>query len=236
MTGAERSGEDRALHETRGEISTRGVREHYRRLAGSYDRGANAACQRTYLELLQRTLGGSRRVLEVGAGTAHLVSALPAPVKLACDLSIAMLRAGERGDVACQVADAQRLPYADGSFDGAFAINLLEHLPDPARMLKELARVLSPAGCFVAVTPNGDRERLLDLAERLHLKLPEGPHRFLTMRALSELAGEHFRVLEHRAFLAFPAGPGWWVRMLDRLLRAETGRGLFQYLIAVRPD
>jgi ubiquinone/menaquinone biosynthesis C-methylase UbiE len=40
-------------------------------------------------------------------------------------------------------ADAHRLPFADRRFDVVVAAEVLEHLPDPARGLAELARVTS---------------------------------------------------------------------------------------------
>jgi len=43
-------------------------------------------------------------------------------------------------------ADLARLPYADASFDAAVCGWVLEHLPDPRPGLRELARVLKPAG------------------------------------------------------------------------------------------
>jgi SAM-dependent methyltransferase len=52
------------------------------------------------------------------------------------------------------VADITDLPFADNSFDLAFSIFVLEHLPDPAKMVRELRRVLRPGGLFLAITPN----------------------------------------------------------------------------------
>ncbi len=43
-------------------------------------------------------------------------------------------------------ADAQKLPYKDASFDGAWLFESLIHMPDKARALRETARVLRPGG------------------------------------------------------------------------------------------
>jgi SAM-dependent methyltransferase len=47
-----------------------------------------------------------------------------------------------------------RIPYEDGSFDFVFCTETLEHLLDPLVSLREIARVLSPRGCFLMTTPN----------------------------------------------------------------------------------
>jgi SAM-dependent methyltransferase len=44
------------------------------------------------------------------------------------------------------VGDAMDLPLADGSVDGVFASNMLEHTPDSRRVIGEMARVLRPGG------------------------------------------------------------------------------------------
>jgi ubiquinone/menaquinone biosynthesis C-methylase UbiE len=46
-------------------------------------------------------------------------------------------------------ADATRLPYAPESFDAAFLCWVLEHVGDPARVLGEVRRVLSPGSPVV---------------------------------------------------------------------------------------
>lgn len=45
-----------------------------------------------------------------------------------------------------QVADARRLPWPDASFDHVYMMWFIEHLSDPAPVLKEALRVLRPGG------------------------------------------------------------------------------------------
>ena len=46
-------------------------------------------------------------------------------------------------------ADAANLPFKDMMFDRAFAVNTFQFWPDPARALREIARVLAPRGRLV---------------------------------------------------------------------------------------
>jgi hypothetical protein len=71
------------------------------------------------------------------------------------------------------------------------------------------------------------------LAERWSLKLPEGPHQFLTSGRLRREAKRWFRILEHRTFLSLPVGPLPLVSLIDTFSLCHLyGAGFFQYLVA----
>ena len=94
------------------------------------------------------------RVLDVGCGSGEFLRALaqhgavatgvdPAPGMVALARTLAPL-----ADV--RIAEAEDLPYADGSFDVVTAVNALQFADDTVDALAEFARVLAPGG-FVAV-------------------------------------------------------------------------------------
>jgi ubiquinone/menaquinone biosynthesis C-methylase UbiE len=48
--------------------------------------------------------------------------------------------------VDARVADAEHLPFADGSFDAVYSFGVLHHTPDTQRAIDEIYRVLAPGG------------------------------------------------------------------------------------------
>jgi SAM-dependent methyltransferase len=50
---------------------------------------------------------------------------------------------------------AESLPFGDDEFDGAVARLLLQHVPDPEAVVRELARVVRPGGLVVAIDVDG---------------------------------------------------------------------------------
>ena len=56
----------------------------------------------------------------------------------------------------CQ-ADARNLPFPDGSFDVVYSYHALEHIPEPVRAIREIARVLRERGSYFIGTPNRSR-------------------------------------------------------------------------------
>jgi SAM-dependent methyltransferase len=54
----------------------------------------------------------------------------------------------------CQIYDGRRLPFADGYFGSAGALNVLEHVDEPEEFIREIARVVEPGGKIVISSPN----------------------------------------------------------------------------------
>jgi SAM-dependent methyltransferase len=49
---------------------------------------------------------------------------------------------------------AEKIPLEDASCDIVVCDNVLEHLPQPIKVFREVSRVLKPGGLFIAKTPN----------------------------------------------------------------------------------
>ena len=107
---------------------------------------------------VERSEAQGADVLDLGAGTGDLSEAFRrggARSVVSLDLSPPMLlRAREKfGEdrISWLVGDAQRLPFADESFDVAASAFVLRNLPDLQVALNEMARVLRPGGRLVAL-------------------------------------------------------------------------------------
>ena len=66
-----------------------------------------------------------------------------------------------RGRVHSEVQDARALTYADDSFDAAYSVSVLEHIPDDgdSAAMRELMRVVRPGGVVVVTVPYDRRYR-----------------------------------------------------------------------------
>ncbi|MFL5627922.1 MAG: class I SAM-dependent methyltransferase [Ktedonobacteraceae bacterium] len=64
-------------------------------------------------------------------------------------------------DFSFQQIDAQSIPFEDAHFDAVIANHMLYHVPDRAKALAEIRRVLKPGGHFYAATNGLDHLREL---------------------------------------------------------------------------
>lgn len=137
------------------------------------------------LSLLDLT--GVERVLEIGYGSGadiERVSERAAQV-VGIDHSEAMLRMAtarnrrriESGQVELCVGEAAELPYAEGSFDRVFAINVAHFWSDVTGTLQGIRRVLREGGrAVIAVQPRhkgATRESSHETAKKLEMAMRE---------------------------------------------------------------
>jgi ubiquinone/menaquinone biosynthesis C-methylase UbiE len=99
------------------------------------------------------------RVLDVGCGGGSVAKAVkrerPDLEVFGCDLSESALKiaGASPNGVDFRLATAERLPFDDGTFDLVWIFDVLEHVEDPERVLREVTRVLKPGGTFHIVLP-----------------------------------------------------------------------------------
>jgi SAM-dependent methyltransferase len=94
--------------------------------------------------------------------------------------------------------DGNRLPFGAGTVDTVLSTEVLEHLPDPARCLREMRRVLKPGGRLLLTVP---------FLQPLH-ELPSDFYRFTpsSLRALAEDVGLVVERIEPRGNFAVACG------------------------------
>jgi len=139
--------------------------------AGDYERLWQSQLERAQTRLLDCAWPmRGEHVLDVACGTglvslAAAMSVRPEGRVTGVDISERMvdrarIRAREKNvsNVSFERMDAERLDFPDGAFDVVLCALGMMYLPDPAKALREMARVLRPGG-RIALAVWGERER-----------------------------------------------------------------------------
>ena len=128
-----------------------------------------------FLAALDSLLDGIEplRILEIGVGEgvvmARVRERFPDATIIGVDLPDQSLAEEWRElGLSCLFGDATALPFPDDAFDLVMAIEVLEHVPNPDRALRELARVCT--GAVIASVPFEPVWRLGNMLRRRYLK------------------------------------------------------------------
>ncbi|MNJ91299.1 Ubiquinone biosynthesis O-methyltransferase [compost metagenome] len=112
------------------------------------------------LNEIRRHIGYRAHILDVGCGGGFLANAMAEGGHdvTGIDLSTSSLKVAELYDKTHTVkylqGDAYQLPFPKECFDVVCAMDLLEHVSDPQKILAEASRVLHPGGLFFFHTFN----------------------------------------------------------------------------------
>ena len=97
------------------------------------------------------------KLLDIGCGLGDVLAGLTGDFEMfgfdyaASNVRIASRRLKRKAEI-CQ-ASIYELPYESSSMDVGICLEVLEHIEDDARAVREIARVLKPGGFLVAAVP-----------------------------------------------------------------------------------
>jgi 2-polyprenyl-3-methyl-5-hydroxy-6-metoxy-1,4-benzoquinol methylase len=176
-----------------------------------------AGFERSLAELFRTA--GPRSLLDVGCGEGVLTQQWAQRLKgrvVGIDLEDPAIQAEwekrRAPNLEYRVMKAENLPFADGEFELAAAIEVLEHVPDPEHTVAEMARVARGGHLLVSV-PREPLWRGLNMARGAYLRdfgNTPGHVNHWSRRGFVELLSRHGEVVEVRS--PFP-----WTMLLVRV-------------------
>jgi len=108
-----------------------------------------------FRKLVLKHLSADKKMLDLGAGAGILKQMdFSKDAESVCGVDLDRRVLSNPFLSEAKVASAECLPYSDQSFDLVTCNNVLEHLPNPLAVFKEVRRVLKDGGIFLIKTPN----------------------------------------------------------------------------------
>ncbi len=142
------------------DIAQKYYRDSDAQVRGKFEANAAEAAgyYRRYVEFVVNHLAGrGSRILDIGCGSGWSTWLMRQAGHKAFGADL-HAQAPESWQVDPELpyisADGQSLPFTDAAFDAVGLYQVLEHVPDPERMLRECLRVLRPSGRLIVVGPH----------------------------------------------------------------------------------
>ncbi len=211
----------------------RNVQRHYNTLAAGYSDLTNKYCQERYKKLINHYARHTCSILDIGCGDGQILKAICGNIKVGTDISKEICRSAKKYDFHLTLADSEHLPIKNGYFEVVTCINVVEHVSNVESLIKEAKRVLKKKGLLIIITPNGDIEFLLDIADSLKLKVPEGPHNFLKTKELVDMVKSNgLKILNKDKMITIPRGPDCLIRLGELLEDRFKSICFFEFVVA----
>jgi 2-polyprenyl-3-methyl-5-hydroxy-6-metoxy-1,4-benzoquinol methylase len=105
-------------------------------------------------ELLKQYLQPGARVLDAGCGMGDMLLRLGGYDAVGIDLSTDYVQVGRERGLDVRVGRIEKLPWPREHFDMVICTDVLEHVLDLNKAVRELLRVLKPGGTMIVRTPN----------------------------------------------------------------------------------
>lgn len=199
-----------------------------------------------------KEVGQAERVLDLGCGVGDLAYKLAQQCAYVSGVDISPSNAGlarrnldgaGKSSVKILACSATEMPFRDETFDRIIMADVIEHIPNIPRALREVRRVLRRNGRLICVTPDRDVQMLLVHLDNVMRGLRRASHkmvifeRFLTPLTLRRHVQESgFQVSDWRkvCFYPGPEGGGMFAKVLRVIARVGVVR---EYVVepAFRP-
>jgi len=184
------------------------IKNHFNRIAEQYDywKKKNSYYYSLLKDFYKKNIPVGSAVVEFGCATADILSACRPSKGLGIDISekLITLAKHKHPEYEFKIADAQNFSCPE-KFDYCIMSDLIDHLWNIPQAIESSRDVLNNEGRLIITSINPLWNPVLGLAERLKLKMPEGPHCFLPNSFIEFFCqAKGFRIISKGALIFIP--------------------------------
>jgi len=202
------------------------AQQHFDEIANEYDywKKKNHYYHDALKQFFAEHIPPHSRVWEIGCGTGDILASLSPSKGLGEDISAAMIACAAKKyqhEALSFIARDIRSVTEVQNYDYVVLADVLEHVEQQDAFIAHLRTIVAPNTKVLITLANPLWEPVLMLAEKLHMKMPEGPHERPSNKVLSKMferAGFVVRENGYRLLIPKPIpGAEWMNRRFYKL-------------------
>ena len=227
---------------------SKSVEKHFNKVAGDYDyyKKKNSFYYDNLKKLLGSLIPPKMSVLEFGCGTGDLLASLNPKNGIGYDISSEMIAIAKKKydnkknlyftDRYSPITIHQSSSTNHHSFDYLFMSDVIEHLNNPRKTFLELSKLMNKNTKLIITMANPIWEPFLMLAEKMKLKMPEGPHKRVAFDDLKLMINDlGLEIVKHDYKLLFPVKIPFITDFANKYLEKPLRRLCFiEYFIVTK--
>ena len=210
--------------------------KHFDEIAREYDfyKSKNYFYYNNLKKLLGSLIPKNRKVFEVGCGTGELLNHLRPKYGYGYDISQKMISISKSKFRISNLTFSTSWPKE--KFDYIFMSDVIEHLDDPKETLRKISGLMDRKSVFVCTMANPAWEPVLMIAEKLDLKMPEGPHKRVAFNDLRLTVNDlGMKIIKHDYKLLVPIGIPFITDLANKYFERYFKKLSFmEYFVAIK--
>lgn len=213
------------------------VEEHFENVATDYDlyKKKNSFYYKNLKKLLSRLIPKNKNVFEVGCGTGDVLISLNPKIGYGFDISSRMVSIAKSKHKLNKNIKFSTV-WPTGSFDYIFMTDVIEHLENPTDMFANISKIMNKKTFLINTNANPFWEPTLLLAEKLGLKMSEGPHKRITFNELNNIALKSgLKIVKHDYVLLMPIYLPFITNFINKYFgKIFKSLNFIEYIVAVK--
>lgn len=188
------------------------IKRHFDGISGKYDyyKKKNYYYYDNIKHSLKSIIKPESTILEVGTGTGEIINFLNPAKGIGIDISDQMIRISRekyinKRNLKFLVKNLENSPMG-GKFKYVLLIDVIEHLKNPLHLLRNIKRNMDDDSFLIISMINPLWEPILMILEKLNMKMPEGPHKRMTIRHFKGMLNkEGFKLIKSLDRILIPS-------------------------------
>ena len=223
-------------------VETTEVRDHYDSIYSTYE-SHDPTIGKRLRKILSYAQFANKTVLDVAGGTGYIGQYVMkmGGTYINLDVSSGMLSLAKKklgdlkGDYLLALSDVHAMPLRKEIADVALISEVLEHVTNPRKVIREVLRILKPEGIIIVTNPNPYWGLIQWIAEKVKYKAEEGPHKYLRHKRLIEDIEKEGFAIQAVDMDFMPIDNKFWLRIEKYLKGTFLGTfALKHYIIALK--